>query len=136
MKYVKDFFLRGALFGGLGPIIAGIIYLTLSFTIEGFTLTGIQVFVAIISTYLLAFIQAGASVFNQVEGWSIAKSLFFHLTSIYLAYISCYLINYWIPFDWRIILIFTASFLVMYFIIWLSVYFSIKAISKNLNKKI
>ena len=135
MKYVKSFFLRGAVFGGLGPIIAGMIYLILSFSIENFSLTGVEVFVAILSTYILAFIQAGASVFNQVEGWPILKSIFFHLSSIYIAYIGCYLINTWIPFDWKIILIFTGIFVLTYFIIWLSVYISVKSISKKLNKK-
>lgn len=136
MKYVKNFLLRGMLFGGFGPIIAGFIYLILSYTIENFTLTGNQVFIAIISTYLLAFVQAGASIFNQIEGWPVAKSLLFHLISIYLAYILCYLVNSWIPFDWKIILIFTAIFVVTYLIIWISVYLSTKSISKKLNKKI
>lgn len=133
---MKSFLLRGMMFGGFGPIIAGIIYLILSYSIENFNLSGAQIFVAIISTYLLAFVQAGASVFNQIEDWPMAKSLFLHLTSIYLAYISCYLINSWIPFDWKIILIFTAVFIVTYFVIWISVYLSVKHISKKLNKKI
>ncbi|MBQ7353016.1 MAG: DUF3021 domain-containing protein [Clostridia bacterium] len=135
-KHVKSFLLRGMLFGGFGPIIAGFIYLILSYTIENFTLTGNQVFIAIISTYLLAFIQAGASIFNQIEGWPVTKSLLFHLTSLYLAYILCYLVNSWIPFDWKIILIFTAIFVATYLIIWISVYLSMKSISKKLNKKI
>ena len=135
MKYLKSFFLRGALFAGLGPIIVGLIYLILSFNIKDFSLSGGEIFVAIISTYLLAFIQAGASVFNQIEGWSIPKSIFFHLSSIYIAYVLCYLINSWIPFDWKVILIFTGVFVLTYFIIWVSVYISVKITSKKLNKK-
>lgn len=135
MKYVRSFFLRGAAFGGLGPIIAGMIYLILSFSIENFSLTGVEVFVAILSTYILAFIQAGASVFNQIEGWSIPKSIFFHLSFIYIAYVFCYLVNSWIPFDWKVILIFTGIFVLTYFIIWVSVYVSVKITSKKLNKK-
>lgn len=135
-KYLKEYLKRGMAFGGFGPIIAGTVYLILSFCIDGFTLSGADVFVAIVSTYLLAFVQAGASVFNQIEGWSITKSLLCHLGSIYVAYVGCYLINSWIPFEPMVVVIFTAIFIVTYFIIWIAVYLSIKAVSKKLNKRI
>lgn len=135
-KYLKEYLKRGMAFGGFGPIIAGIAYLILSFCIDGFTLGGVEVCIAIVSTYLLAFVQAGASVFNQIEGWPIAKSLLCHLGSIYAAYIICYLINSWIPFEPMVVAIFTAIFVVTYFIIWIAVYLSIKAVSKKLNSKI
>ena len=59
-KYAKDFLFRGLAFGGFGPIILGIIYAILEGTLENFSLDGWQVLVAILSTYLLAFFQAGA----------------------------------------------------------------------------
>lgn len=136
MKWFKEFLKRGFAFAGLGPIIAGIVYLILSFAIKDFQLSGVQVFLAIISTYLLAFVQAGASAFNQIEGWSLAKSLGIHLLSIYLAYVFCYLVNSWIPFEPVVILIFTGAFLVTYFIIWFTVYLIIKKASKKLNSKL
>ena len=120
-RYVKQFIIRGMWFGGFGPVIVGIVYLVLTNTLEEFSLTGSEVFLAIISTYILAFIQAGASIFNQIEGWGVAKSLFFHLTSIYIAYIACYLVNSWIPFNWVFIGIFTGIFVITYFVIWLVV---------------
>lgn len=136
MKWFKEFLKRGFAFAGLGPIIAGIVYLILSFAIKDFQLSGVQVFLAIISTYILAFVQAGASVFNQIEGWPLAKSLGIHLLSIYLAYVFCYLVNSWIPFEPVVILIFTGAFLVTYFIIWFTVYLIIKKASKKLNSKL
>ncbi len=36
-------------------------------------LSGEEVLLGVISTYVLAFVQAGASVFNQIESWPIAK---------------------------------------------------------------
>ena len=134
--YVKQFLQRGLAFGGFGPIIMGIVLLSLSFSLPDFTLTGLQVFLAILSTYILAFIQAGASIFNQIDGWSPARSILFHLGTIYAAYVGCYLINSWIPFKWDFILIFTAIFVAVYLVIWLSVYFSVKAVGKKLNKKL
>ena len=134
--YLKRFLQRGISFGGFGPIIAGIVFLVLSKTIDGFSLGGGEVFLAILSTYVLAFIQAGASVFNQIEEWPLPKSLLCHFITIYIAYVLCYLVNSWIPFDINVVLIFTAIFAVTYCVIWLTVYFSVKATSKKLNSKI
>ena len=135
-KYIKQFLRRGLMFGGFGPIIMGIIYSILENTVEGFSLGGIEVLVAIISIYVLAFIQAGASVFNQIEHWSIPKSTFCHFSVLFLAYLGCYLINSWIPFDINVVLIFAAIFVAVYIIVWLTVVISIKVITKKLNAKI
>lgn len=134
-KYVKEFFKRGLMFAGFGPVILGIIYAILENTIMGFSLGGIEVLIAIASTYLLAFVQAGASVFNQIESCPIAKSLFCHFGSIYLAYVLCYLVNTWIPFEIMAVVIFTAIFLVIYAVVWLTVYLIVKANEKKLNAK-
>ncbi len=135
-KYMREFLLRGMAFGGFGPIIAGIVYLILSYTLEGFSLSGMEVFIAIVSTYLLAFIQAGVSVFNQIENWPLAKSLLCHFATLYVAYVGCYLLNAWIPFDVTVLLIFTAIFVVAYFVIWITVYLAVRATSKKMNQKL
>jgi hypothetical protein len=135
-KYLKTFLHRGLIFGGFGPIILGIIYAILQKTEENFSLNGTQLLVAIISVYILAFVQAGASVFNQIESFSIAKSLFCHLSLLYVTYAVCYLINNWIPFEIAVFLIFTGIFLAVYFAVWLTVAVSVKLVSKKLNKKL
>ena len=131
-KYVKEFFHIGAMFAGFGPIIYAIIALTTPNAVSD----GKTVFIAIVSTYLLAFIQAGSSVFNRIEGWSLPKGLFFHLTTLYVVYITCYLVNSWLPFDASVIVKFTISFAALYFIIWGIVYALVKHESKKLNKKL
>ena len=135
-KYVKEFLHRGLMFGGFGPIIFGIIVFIVSKTTENFILEAGEVFIGIVSIYLLAFVHAGASVFNQIEHWSIGKSLLCHLSTLYVAYSLCYVINTWIPFEPKILLIFTAIFMVIYFVVWGIVYFSIKATSKKINAKL
>ncbi len=134
--YLKQFLQRGLTFGGFGPIIGGIIYLSLSLSSPDFTLTGVQIFTMIISLYSLAFVQAGVSVFNQIEHWPVAKSLFCHLSCTYLAYAFCYLVNSWIPFDIGFIAVFTICFILLYFVIWLTVFFTVRSISKKLNEKL
>lgn len=135
-KYFKEFLHRGLMFGGFGPIIAGIVFAILGVTVEDFHLDGWQILLAIVSTYVLAFVQAGASVFNQIEHWSVGKSLLWHFVTIYLAYSLCYIANVWIPFEPMALLIFTAAFAVTYFIVWFSVYFAVRATQKKLNKNL
>lgn len=135
-EYIKVFLLRGMIVGGFGPIIAAIIYLILSLTVDNFSLSGNEVFLGIISTYLLAFIQAGASIFNQIEKWPIGKSLLVHLSVIYVAYVGCYLLNSWIPFEWIAILIFSAIFIAVYLSVWLTVFLFVKNASKKLNENL
>ena len=134
--YLKQFLQRGIAFGGFGPIIAGIVIYCISLSVEGFTLSGGEVLLAIVSTYILAFVQAGASVFNQIEHWSLPKSLLCHLSVLYVTYTLCYLANAWIPFEPMVLLIFTLVFLAVYFAVWLTVYICIKATSKKFNAKI
>lgn len=135
-RYFKSFLHRGLIFAGFGPIILGIIYAVLQKTVPDFSLNGVQILIAIVSVYFLAFIQAGASVFNQIESFSVPKSLFCHLSVLYLAYTSCYLINSWIPFEPKFLITFTAIFLIVYFAVWITVFISIKITSKKLNAKL
>jgi len=124
---------RGAIFGGFGPIIIGIIYFILSFTLDNFSVTGTEIFTAILSTYLLAFVHAGASVFNEIESFSTGRSVLCHFSVLYAAYSLCYFINAWIPFDIKVFLIFTAIFVLSYLAVWLTVYLIVKRTSKRLN---
>ena len=95
------------MFGGFGPIVAGIVYAILERTVSDFSLSGTQVLLAIVSTYMIAFVQAGASVFNQIEEWPLPKSLLCHFLSLYAVYVIGYLINTWIPFQAEVVLVFT-----------------------------
>ncbi|MBQ8324771.1 MAG: DUF3021 domain-containing protein [Clostridia bacterium] len=132
----KEFFRRGMLFGGFGPLIMGVVYGVLSLTVEEFTLTGGEACLGVFSTYLLAFVHAGVSVFNQVPTWSLGKCAFYHCGALYLAYVTCYLINGWLTFSLRVLLLFTGIFLLGYLVIWLVIYFTLRRLSKRLNKQL
>ena len=134
--YVKEYIKRGLIFSGLGPIVAGIVYVCIEKSGIDLKLSGTEVLLAIISTYIMAFVQAGSSTFNTIESWGKAKALLFQMTSIYVVYIGGYLINKWIPFDWIVILIFTVSFVIGYLIVWFTVYFFVKKESNKLNLKL
>ncbi len=131
-KYTKEFLHRGLLFGGFGPIVAGVVFVC----IPDVVLTGREVLLAVASTYLLAFVHAGASVFNQVEHWPLPKSMLCHFGSLYLAYSLCYILNSWIPFEPMVLAIFTLIFAVIYFAVWGIVYFCVRGASRKLNNKL
>ena len=135
-RYVKEFLIRGLMFSGFGPIIVGIVYLSLEASGVDLKLNAINIFLAILSTYIIAFVQAGSSIFNQIEEWPKVKSLFFQMTSIYVVYIGGYLINNWIPFKFEVIIIFTCVYISVFLSIWLSAYFINKKITKKLNEKL
>jgi hypothetical protein len=134
-KYIKLFLHRGLVFGGFGPIITGFVFYMLSLNNQ-LDLSGLDIFIAILSTYILAFVQAGSSIFNQIEHWSTIKGLGIHLLTLYIIYVVCYLSNSWIPFDWKVILIFTIIFVALYLLIWLIVVLIIKKTTSDMNKAI
>ena len=74
----KIFLHRGLLFGGFGPIVVGIVA-AIHQLVDGSPIAtdGLQICLAIVSSYLLAFVQAGATVFNQIESWSLPRSMLF-----------------------------------------------------------
>ncbi len=132
-RYLKAFLHRGLMFGGFGPIVLAIVYFALSRALTDFSLSGAEVLLGTVSVYLLAFVQAGATVFNQIEDWSVPKALLCHFSVLYAAYAQCYILNSWIPFKAEVLLIFTAIFVGLYFVIWVTVYLSVKATSRKFN---
>lgn len=124
------------IFSGLGPVTAGIVIFIISRFTENVSLDGTQVFIMVLSTFLLAFVQAGATVFNQIEHWSVPKSLACHFASLYAVYVLCYLVNTWIPFDFTVIIVFTIIFITAFFTIWTIVFLCVRHLSKRLNKNL
>ena len=135
-QYVKEFIKRGLMFGGFGPIILAIIFLFISRTDTDFSLTVKDYFWGTVSVYVLAFAQAGASLFNQIEHWPLTKSIFFHFATLYIAYSLCYCFNSWIPFEPKVLILFTIIFITVYFATWITVYLLTKRTGKKLNKQL
>ncbi len=135
-RHVREFFHRGLLFGGFGPLIAGVIDCLLEQTVPDFSLSGTQVCIAVFTTYALAFVQAGASVFHQIEHWSVAKALLCHFAVTYAAYVLCYLANAWIAFEWGVLLIFTAVFIGGYILVQLIANAIAHCVSSRLNRSL
>ena len=132
-KYVNEFLTRGLMFGGFGPLILAIIYYFISVFNKDVLFVGKEILLGVVSVYLLAFVHAGASVFNQIEEWGLNKSIGFHFGDLYVVYSFCYLINSWIPFDLKVFGIFTGIFVAVYAVVWIIVYLIVNKTSKKLN---
>lgn len=135
-QHVKAFLHRGLLFAGFGPVIIGIVYFVTGLATGDTATTTTNMFIATISSYCLAFLAAGCSVFYQIESWGLAKASFLHGLSLYVTYLGCYLLNSWIAADLITIGIFSAIFILGYLAIWVTVLICVSTTAKKLNRKI
>lgn len=135
-KYFKEFIHRGLMFSGFGPIVFGIVMLCISFAEKDLSLTGKEILLGIVSTYMIAFIQAGATVFNQIEHWSVPRSMACHFSMLYAVYSIAYIINSWIPFKIEVLAIFTAIFIGVYFTVWIVVYLCVRNTGRKINERL
>lgn len=131
MKYLKEYLLRGLLFSGFGPIIYGIIVLIINQK-----MTPKEIFLGIISTYIIAFVHAGSSIFPQIEKLPKVGALFIELFSLYITYTFFYLINGWLKFKLSIFLIYTTIFIGGFLLIWLIIFILTKREVKKLNQSL
>lgn len=135
-KYFKEFIHRGLMFSGFGPIVFGIVMLCISSAEKELHLTGKEILLGIASTYMIAFIQAGATVFNQIEHWSVPKSMACHFSMLYAVYSIAYIINSWIPFKIEVLAIFTVIFIAVYFTVWIVVYLCVRNTGRKINERL
>lgn len=132
-KIISDFFLRGLIASGIGPIVLGIIYLILQHHVGIETLTINQVRIGIFSLSALAFLAGGMNAIYQIEQIPLMVAISIHGGVLYLSYLVTYLANGWL--EWGIIpiLVFTGIFVLGYFVIWAIIYFIIKKRTKKIN---
>ena len=135
-KYFKEFLHRGLMFSGFGPIVFGIIVLCISYFDSVAVHSARNIFMGIVTTYTIAFVQAGVTVFNQIEHWSVPKSMFCHFGLLYVVYSLSYIANSWIPFKAEVIVTFTVIFAVLFFAVWGIVYLCVRKKKKKINEKL
>lgn len=132
--YVIDFFKRGLLAAGGGPVVLAIVYAILGSAGVIESLSPFEVAKGILTVSLMAFIAAGISVVYSIERLPLFPAVLIHGVALYADYILVYFLNGWLASQLLPILIFTASFVVGYGIIWVCIYFSIKARTDRINR--
>ena len=133
-KMMKEFILRGLIAAGFGPIVYGIVIFIIETCGVNAMQDGSMILKAILSTYMMAFICAGASVIWQNERLGLGYSALIHGTVIYISYLITYLLNGWLDHDK--IGQFSIIFISGYIIIWLIIFITEKLKAKKLNQQL
>ena len=114
-KNMIEFFRRGFMACGIGPIVLAVLYLILQRQATVETLTVNQVCVGIFSLTALAFIAGGMNVIYQIERLPLMVAILIHGGVLYVSYLVTYLLNDWLKVDVTSILVFTSIFVLGYF---------------------
>ena len=133
-KMMKEFVFRGLIAAGFGPIVYGIVIFIIETCGVNAMQDGSMILKAILSTYMMAFICAGASVIWQNERLGLGYSALIHGTVIYISYLITYLLNGWLDHDK--IGQFSIIFISGYIIIWLIIFITEKIKAKKLNQQL
>ena len=133
-KFVLEFFRRGFIAAGIGPIVLAIVYLILQHSADINTLTVHEVCSGIFSLTTLAFIAGGMNAIYQVERMPLMTAILIHGGTLYIGYLGTYLLNDWLDFGVMPVIVFTAIFVVGYIVIWAIIYSIIKRNTAKLNE--
>ena len=133
-KMIAEFFRRGFVACGLGPIVLAIFYLIMQQ--QGFiqTLTVNQVCIGIFSLTALAFVAGGMNAIYQIERLPLMVAVSVHGCVLYISYLITYLLNGWLERGITPILVFSGIFILGYLVIWAIIYFIIRHNTAKVNE--
>ena len=135
-KLTKEFLFRGLMCGGFGPLVYAIIMFILYFCKVNTNVDGLILFKGVISTYLMAFVIAGASILWQIDKLGLAIAIPTHGGLLYICYFLTYINNGWLESNLKVIGVFTLVFVLGYMLVWLIIYLVEKNLAKRLNKSL
>ena len=131
-QVIREFFRRGLVACGFGPLILAAVYLILKQA--GLqTLTVQEVCVGIISLWGLAFLAGGMNVVYQIERLPLMGAILIHGMVLYVGYLVTYLVNDWLAWGMTPVLVFTAIFVLGYLAVWAVIYTVTKQNTEQVN---
>lgn len=133
-KNVKDFFRRGFIACGLGPVVLAVLYMILYSNGVVDTVSVPELCTGIFSLTALAFVAGGTNVVYRIERLPLAAAVLIHGVVLYASYLAVYLINGWLKWGRGPILVFTGIFAGGYFVIWLVIYTVTRRKTARLNE--
>lgn len=133
-KNILEFFRRGFVACGFGPIVLAVLYLILQHKAEIEVLTVNQVCLGIFSLSALAFVAGGMNVIYQIERLPLMVAILIHGSVLYIIYLVTYLLNNWLEWGAIPILVFSGIFIFGYLMIWAIIYCIIKKRTERLNE--
>ena len=133
-KFVLEFWRRGVVACGFGPMVLAIFYLASQQITAIDTLTVNQVCIGIFSITALAFVAGGMNAVYQIEQLPLMFAILIHGIVLYGSYLATYLINGWLVWGYAPIIVFTVVFVIGYLAIWAVIYAVIRRKTAHLNK--
>ena len=133
-KNILEFFCRGFVACGFGPVVLAVLYLILQHKAEIEVLTVNQVCLGIFSLSALAFIAGGMNVIYQIERLPLMVAILIHGGVLYISYLATYLLNDWLEWGAIPILVFSGIFIFGYLMIWAIIYCIIRKRTERLNE--
>ena len=133
-KIVSEFFRRGLIACGFGPLVLAGFYLLLQHRDTVQTLTVNEVCLGIVSLAALAFIAGGMNVVYQIEQLPLMVSILIHGVVLYVSYLGTYLLNGWLERGTTPLLVFSVIFVLGYLAVWAVIYSVTKRNTKKLNE--
>ena len=133
-KLASEFFLRGLIAGGFGPIVLAVVYLILNRAVGVETLSVGQLFVGILSLYALAFIVGGLNVLYRIERLPLTFAILIHGGVLYVCYLITYLLNGWIENGVMPIIVFSLIFIIGFVSIWAVIFLVTKVNTKKVTE--
>lgn len=133
-RFVWDFFRRGWMACGFGPLVLAVIYLILEHQGVVQTLTVREVCLGIFSLSALAFFAGGMNAIYQLERLPLMAAIAIHGGVLYGSYLATYLLNGWLEWGAAPILVFSGVFVLGYLAIWVVIYSINKRATDRINK--
>lgn len=94
------------------------------------------VIVQLICSLLIGAIGGGSSVIWEIEGWSLLKQTLIHLAVIFVAFFGIGYVMNWMPHYLYGALGYIGGFIAVYMVMWCSMFFSMRAKIKKMNKQL
>ena len=120
--HILEFFRRGIVACGCGPLVLAVFYLILQKNADVQTLTVNEVCLGIVSLSGLAIIAGGMNFVYQIERLPLMAAISVHGSVLYVSYLATYLLNGWLEWGAAPVLVFSAIFVVGYLLIWAVIY--------------
>ena len=133
-KYILEFFRRGLIACGFGPIVLAILYLILQQQGVVEVLTVNEVCLGIFTLSALAFIAGGMNVIYQIERLPLMVAILIHGVVLYVSYLMTYLLNDWLELGRTPILVFSVIFIIGYLVVWVIIYSLTKRNTEKVNE--
>ena len=133
-QHITEFFRRGLVSCGFGPLVLVILYGILQQQIGLQALTVREVCLGILSLSALAFLAGGMNVVYSIEQLPLIPAILIHGIVLYAGYLATYLVNGWLEWGTTPILVFSVIFILGFLGIWAVIYSVNRRNTEKLNK--